>query len=151
MPDSSLKERHYPLCPYLGEHCIPAIQCTTEHAPSLHLPLPLDARVLPPRTPTCALLSRPVTSIFRTTAEATSSSPTAKLANPPTLPQGLPWWLSGKEPPANAGDVGSIPGCGRSLGGGHGNPLQYSCLENPMDSGAWWAADHGVAKESDMT
>ena len=48
--------------------------------------------------------------------------------------------------PANAGDVGSIPGSGRSPGEGNGNPLQYSCLENPMDGGAWWAAVHGVAK-----
>ena len=44
---------------------------------------------------------------------------------------GLPRWLSDKEPPANAGDAGSIPGSGRSPGGGHGNLLQYSCLENP--------------------
>ena len=58
-----------------------------------------------------------------------------------------------KDLPANAGDIrdaGSIPGLGRSLGGGHGNPLQYSCLENPMDRGAQWAVVHGVA-ESDMT
>ena len=46
----------------------------------------------------------------------------------------------------NAGDQGSIPGSGRSLGGGHGNPLQYSCLENPMDRGAWQATVHGVAE-----
>ena len=54
-----------------------------------------------------------------------------------------------KNPPANAGDTrdsGSIPGLGRSPGGGHGNPLQYSCLENPMDRGAWRATVHGVAK-----
>ena len=48
--------------------------------------------------------------------------------------------------PANAGDEGSTPGSGRSPGGGNGNPLQYSCLENPMDRGAWWAVVHGVAK-----
>ena len=51
--------------------------------------------------------------------------------------------------PANAGDArdtGSIPGLGRSPGGGHGNPLQYLCLENPMDRGAWWAIVHRVAK-----
>ena len=51
--------------------------------------------------------------------------------------------------PASAGDlrgVGSIPGLGRSPGGGHGNPLQYSCLENHMDRGAWWAIIHRVAK-----
>ena len=46
----------------------------------------------------------------------------------------------------NVGDPGSIPGLGRSSGEGNGNPLQYSCLENPMDGGAWWAAVHGVAK-----
>ena len=46
----------------------------------------------------------------------------------------------------NVGDPGSIPGSGRSLGGGHGNPLQYSCLENPRDRRAWWAAVYGVAQ-----
>ena len=55
----------------------------------------------------------------------------------------------GKNPPANAGnirDVGLIFGLGRSPGGWHGNPLQYSCLENPMDRGAWHAILHGVAR-----
>ena len=51
-----------------------------------------------------------------------------------------------KNPPANAGDMGSIPGSGRSPGEGNGNPLQYSCLGNPMDRGAWWATVHGVTK-----
>ena len=54
-----------------------------------------------------------------------------------------------KKLPANAGDIrdtGSIPGFGRSPGEGHGNPLQYSCLENPQDRGAWWATVHGVEK-----
>ena len=46
----------------------------------------------------------------------------------------------------NLRDVGSIPESGRSPGGGHGNPLQYSCLENPMDRGAWWAMVHRVSK-----
>ena len=53
---------------------------------------------------------------------------------------GLPWWLSSKESTYRAGDAGhtgSIPGSGRSIGGGHGNLLQYSYLENPMDRGAW--------------
>ena len=49
-----------------------------------------------------------------------------------------------KNPPANAGDMGSIPGSGRSPGGGNGNLLQYSCLGNPMDRGAWWVTVHGV-------
>ena len=65
---------------------------------------------------------------------------------PPTLMRGLPRWLSGKNPPANAGDAGSIPRSGISPGGGHGNPLQYSCLENSMDRGAWQATVYGVAK-----
>ena len=47
---------------------------------------------------------------------------------------------------ANAEDMGSIPGLGRSPGGGHGNPLRYPCLENPMDRGTWWATVHGVTK-----
>ena len=54
-----------------------------------------------------------------------------------------------KSLPANAGDTGdasSISGSGRSPGGGNGNPLQYSCLEKPMDGGAWWATVNGVAK-----
>ena len=54
-----------------------------------------------------------------------------------------------KNPPADAGDVrdlGSIPGLGRSPGEAHGNPLQYSCLENPMDRGSWQAIVHGVKK-----
>ena len=56
-----------------------------------------------------------------------------------------------KNPLANAGDAGSIPGSGRFPGEGNGNPLQYSSLGNPMDRGAWQAAVLGVAKESDMT
>ena len=51
-----------------------------------------------------------------------------------------------KNPPTNTGDEGTIPGSERSPGGGNGNPLQYSCLENPMDRGAWWATVHGVAE-----
>ena len=54
-----------------------------------------------------------------------------------------------KNLPASAGDLGSIPGWERSLGEGNGSPLQYYCLVNPMDRGAWWAAVHGVAKELD--
>ena len=62
---------------------------------------------------------------------------------------GLPWWLSGEEFACNAEDTrssGLIPGSGRSPGGGNGNPLQYSCLENPMNRGAWQVTVHGVAK-----
>ena len=56
-----------------------------------------------------------------------------------------------KNPPANAGDEGSIPGLGRCPGEGNGNPLQDSCLGNAMDRGAWWTTVHGVSKELDMT
>ena len=65
------------------------------------------------------------------------------------LGNGLPQWLSSKESDCNAGAtgvMGSIPGSGRSPGEGHGNPLQYSCQENPMDRGAWLTTDHGVTK-----
>ena len=55
---------------------------------------------------------------------------------------GLPWWLSR----GRTGHPGLIPGSGRFPGGGHGNPLQYPCLENPMVRGAWWATVHGVTK-----
>ena len=59
-----------------------------------------------------------------------------------TFPSGS----DGKESDWSAGDLGLIPGSGRSPGEGNGNPLQYSCLENPMDGGAWWATIHGVTK-----
>ena len=55
-------------------------------------------------------------------------------------------WLSGEESACSAGDQSSIPGSGRAPGEGHGNPLQHSCLENPMDRGAWRATVPGVAK-----
>ena len=56
-----------------------------------------------------------------------------------------------KKVTAIVGAAGLIPGSGRVPGGGNGNPLQYSCLENPVDRGAWQATVHGVAKDSDMT
>ena len=67
---------------------------------------------------------------------------------------GSPTGTMVKNPPANAGDardLGSIPGLGKSPGEENGNPLQYSCLGNPMDRGAWRLTIHGVSKESDMT
>ena len=64
---------------------------------------------------------------------------------------GFPGGSVVKNPPANAGDVGSIPGLGRSPGDGNGNPLQYSCLGNPVDRGEWQATVHGVTKELDTT
>ena len=64
---------------------------------------------------------------------------------------GFPGGSVVKNPPANAGDTGSIPELGRSPGEGKGNSLQGSCLENLMNRGAWWATVHGVTKELDMT
>ena len=64
---------------------------------------------------------------------------------------GLPDGSEVKNPPANAADVGLVPGSGRSPGKGNGNPLQHSCLGNPMDRGAWRATVHGVVKEWGMT
>ena len=59
---------------------------------------------------------------------------------------GFPCGSAGKESTCNTGDLGSIPGLGRSPGEGKGYPLQYSCLENSMDRGAWWATVQGIAK-----
>ena len=59
---------------------------------------------------------------------------------------GFPGSSDGKASAYNAEDLSSIPGSGRSPGDGSGNPLQYLCLENPMDQGAWWATVHGVTK-----
>ena len=59
---------------------------------------------------------------------------------------GFPCGSDSKESTYNAGDPGSVPRLGRSPGGGHGNSLQYSCLESPMDRGAWRATIHGIAK-----
>ena len=59
---------------------------------------------------------------------------------------GFPCSSVGKESACSAGDLGLIPGLGRSPGGGNGKPLQYTCLENPMDRGAWWATVHGVTR-----
>ena len=64
---------------------------------------------------------------------------------------GFPGGSVVKNLPANAEDMGLIPGLGTSPGEGNGHPLQYACLGNPMDRGAWWTTVHGVTKESDMT
>ena len=72
-----------------------------------------------------------------------------------SAPQVFPGGSEVKASACNVRDLGSIPGSGSSPGEGNGNPLQYSCLENPMDRGAWWATDHGVVKSrawlSDLT
>ena len=71
--------------------------------------------------------------------------------SPPSLLQSLPCDSDGKESAYNVEDPGSIPGLGRSPGGGHDNPLQCSCLENIMDRGAWQATLRGAHKELDRT
>ena len=63
-----------------------------------------------------------------------------------TLRYSIPGGSDSKESTCSMGNLGSIPGLGRSVGGGHGNPLQCSCLENTMDRGVWWATSHGVTK-----
>ena len=68
------------------------------------------------------------------------------LENHVTYCVGLPCNSDSKESTCNAGNLDSISGSGRSPGGGYGHPLKYSCLENPMDRGAWWATVHGVSK-----
>ena len=80
-----------------------------------------------------------------------NTKPEMRLLLLPGYPLRLSWWLGGKESICNTGDVGLIPGSGRSPGEGNGHPLQYSCLGNPKDREAWWATVHGVAKELDMT
>ena len=81
----------------------------------------------------------------------TSFSPTLSCFSPvaivfPYFHAGFPGGLDGKESACNLGDPGLIPGLGRCPGGGHSNPLQYSCLENPMDRGTWWYTVQGVAQ-----
>ena len=65
--------------------------------------------------------------------------------------KGFPGGSDSKESACSAGDLGLIPGLGRSPGGGHGNPLQYSCLENPMDRGAWRAIIHEVTELAQLS
>ena len=72
----------------------------------------------------------------------------------PTFLMDFPCGSVVKNPPANAGDIrdmGSVPGLGRSSGEGHGNPLQYFYLENPMIRGAWWSAVYGVTKSQNLS
>ena len=68
-----------------------------------------------------------------------------------TVVLGFPGGFVVKNVPSNVGAAGSIPGLGRSPGEGNGNPVQCSCLGNPMDRGAWWTIVHGVIKESGTT
>ena len=76
----------------------------------------------------------------------TISRPSRPICGPPGAPMGFPGGSDSKESAFNEGDPGSIAGLGISRGEGNGNPLQYSCLENPMNREAWWATVHGVTQ-----
>ena len=84
-------------------------------------------------------------SFYKRKSQGLLLRPAANWMRPITL-LGLPGGSDGKESACNAGDPGLMPELGRSTGEGNGNPLQYSCLENPMDRGAWWATVCGVTK-----
>ena len=91
-----------------------------------------------------SLYSTPLASLW-VESETDQIKQTSK--TPPFLStQGFPGGSEVKAPACNVGDLGSIPGWGRSPGEGNGNPLQYSCLENPLDGGAWWATVHWATK-----
>ena len=92
-------------------------------------------------------LPGPESGLLSNTQKNELSEETHMLAHLQTLlGRGFPGGSEVKASACNAGDLGSIPGSGRSPGEGNGNPLQYSCLENPMDGGAWGAIVHGVAE-----
>ena len=84
--------------------------------------------------------------LAKCSSNAKITSSTSYLTSEWQRPRGFPGSSVVKNLPANAGDVGSIPGTGRSPGSGNGKLLQYSCLGNPMDRGTWWATIHGVTK-----
>ena len=89
------------------------------------------------------------TAVRRTEFVPQAIPPSSRSGDQSPLPWASQVELVAKKLPANAGDIrdaDSIPESGRSPGGGYGNPLQYSCLENPMDRGTWWAIVHGVTK-----
>ena len=88
--------------------------------------------------------------MFDTLTGMTRRLGTALFLNPCVYTYGFPGGSDNEAPTCNVGDLGSIPGLGRSPGEGNGNQIQYSCLDNCMDRGAWRATVHGVA-ESDMT
>ena len=108
---------------------------------------------IPTRGGVCSNLAFSLPRLMRRSLPMSSHAPPR--AGQPTIvstycvPEGFPGGSVVRNPPASAGDSrdrGSTPGLGRSPGGEHGNPLQYSCLENPLDRGAWRATVHGVAK-----
>ena len=130
-------------------HSQHVLLCKTFHHGGKWGFFPTDQRVLPVQGPSCwcgpwtvsfSIHGTPV--LYPWTLAATQ----CRVLDKQVWSKGFPGGSDSKESACNAGDLGSIPGSGRSPGRGHGNPLQYSCLENPMDRGAWRATAYGVAK-----
>ena len=111
-------------------------------------PLKIKQKVINSSFQTRSLISKPYPATELRWFSEESSTPfiLGGILEGPRLHEGLPQRLSGKTPPASAGDTGLIPGTGTSPGEGNGNALQYSCLGSPMDWGAWRATVHGIAK-----
>jgi len=117
--------------------------------PSSHLILCRPLLLLPPIPPSIRVFSNESTLRIRWPKYWSFSFSIIPSKEHPRLISFRMDWLDLLNPPVNAGDVrdvGSIPGLRRFLGGGHSNPIQYSCLENPMDRRAWWATVHRVTK-----
>ena len=132
--------------PYISMGQPQVYTCPLPLEPPSHLPphpTPLGGHSAPGWAP-CTLQQLPTGCPFHTWG-CMCFLATLSLSRP-LLPLGLPGGSDVKGSACNAGDMGSIPGSGRFPGEGNGNPLQDSCLENPMDGGAWWATVHGVAK-----
>ena len=113
----------------------PSVPWGLQPKPFLHITLHSAAWLLPSQRPPVPSAAQPQT------PKTTATAPPQPWAPHFVCPRvWLPQWLRGKESACNAGDVGLILGSGRSPGEGYSNPLQYSCLENPMDRGAWGAS-----------
>ena len=100
----------------------------------------------PPRSVPGALFPKSGANGWPPEAKASCGSPFPAMLLAASPFMNFPGGSEGKASACNVGDLGSIPGLGRLPGEGNGNPLQNSCLENPMDRGAWWATVHGVSK-----
>ena len=134
-----------PQVPSLRGHGL-SFLCSThpQHLETSQAPYTSGPLTFPERQPTASPSSfRPLVNCIRIRKAFCDCR--VKL-HPSTVPLGFPGGSDGKESTCNVGDLGLSPGSGRSPVEGNGNPLQYCCLENPMDGGAWWAAVHGVAK-----
>ena len=114
--------------------------------PSSHLILCRPLLLLPPIPPSIRVISNESTLRMRVLHHTKHYSTLSSLFCIQCTTLYFPGGSDDKESVCNAGDLGSIPGLGRSLGGEHGNPLQYSCLENSVDRGTWWDTVRGVTQ-----